>query len=304
MKRSLILFLIILIPGLIAGCGYFQKKDEPPPLPPIEQETKPPLTMKSDYFKAYLWKDLSEPRKDGNDPDTTVYTVKEGDTLDKIAENLMGNRSMDRELATYNKLSATERLAAGDKVVIPNPIIGISAQMLVKGKKETEFVPAKAFDVEFKPGDQYKMRFESNVDGYAYVLREDPKGTEFLYPAPVKVPPKRGKRDRTPEAALPSDTGKVEAHQFVDIPRGPKGFTYDPKKKGDRIVVFLSLKKIAALEDLKERSLKDKKKIKQVDLEDVMISVKQGDVFSQPPYYLLRISDPKEVLGFTLNING
>ena len=131
MKRSLILIMIILIPGLIAGCGYFQKKDEPPPLPPIE-ETKPPLTMKSDYFKAYPWNDLAKPRKDGNDPDTTVYTVKEGDTLDKIAENLMGNSSMARDLASYNDLPATDRLAAGDKVIIPNPIIGMSSQMLIK----------------------------------------------------------------------------------------------------------------------------------------------------------------------------
>jgi len=300
MKRSLILILIILIPGLIAGCGYFQKKDEPPPLPPIE-EPKPPLTMKSDYFKAYPWKDIA--KKDSNDPDTTAYSVKEGDTLEKIAESWMGNSSMDRDLASYNGLSASDRLAAGDKVIIPHPIIGMSSQMLIKSKKETEFASAKAFDVEFKPGDQYKMRFESNVNGYAYILREDPKGTEFLYPAPVKVPPKRGKRDRTPEA-LPSDTGKIEAHQPIDIPRGQKGFTYDPKRKGDRIVVFLSIKKIPELEDLKEKSLKDKKKIKQVDLEEVMMRVKQGDVLDQPPYHLLRISDPKDVLGFTLNING
>ncbi len=302
MKRSLILFLIILIPGLIVGCGYFQKKDEPPPLPPIE-ETKPPLTMKSDYFKAFPWKDLSKPHKDGNDPDTSLYTVKEGDTLDKIADNLMGNTSMVGDLASYNDISAADRLAAGDKIVVPNPIIGMSSQMLIKGKKDADFVPAKTFEVEFKPGDQYKMRFESNVNGYAYILREGPKGTEFLYPAPVKVAPKRGKKDRTPEP-LPRDTGKVEAYQFIDIPIGQKGFTYDPKKQGDRIIVFLSLRKIPGLEELIEKSLKDKKKIKQVDIEDVMINVKQGEIFRQDPYRLLRISDPKEVLGFTLNING
>ena len=68
--------------------------------------------------------------------------------------------------------------------------------------------------------------------------------------------------------------------------------------------MFLSLRKIPDLEDLKEKSLKDKKKIKQVDVEDVMIRVKQGEVFDQPPYHLLRISDPEESLGFTLNING
>jgi len=302
MKRPLVIFLIILIPGLIAGCAYLQKEDVPPPLPPIE-ETKPPLTMKSDYFKSYPWSALSKPRKDGNDPDTTMYTVKEGDTLGKIAENSMGSSALAPDLAKYNDVPATERLAAGDKIVIPNPIIGLSGQMLVKNKKDKDFVQAKAFDVELGPGDQYKMRFESNVDGYLYVLRQDPKGTEFLYPAPVKVAPKRGKKSKSLEE-LPSDTGKVEAHQYMEIPRGPQGFKYDPKKKGDRILVFLSLRKIPDLEDLREKSLKDKKKIRQDDVEDVMLRVKQGEVFSQAPYYLLRISDPNEVLGFTLNING
>jgi len=232
-----------------------------------------------------------------------MYTVKEGDTLGKIAENSMGSSALAPDLAKYNDVPATERLAAGDKIVIPNPIIGLSGQMLVKNKKDKDFVQAKAFDVELGPGDQYKMRFESNVDGYLYVLRQDPKGTEFLYPAPVKVAPKRGKKSKSLEE-LPSDTGKVEAHQYMEIPRGPQGFKYDPKKKGDRILVFLSLRKIPDLEDLREKSLKDKKKIRQDDVEDVMLRVKQGEVFSQAPYYLLRISDPNEVLGFTLNING
>ena len=304
MKRSLVLFLIILVPGLIAGCAYLQKEEPPPPLPPIE-EPKPPFTMKSDYFKAFPWSALPKPHKDGNDPNATLYTVKEGDTLDKISENLMGNSGAGfvRDLAKYNDVPATERLAAGDKIVIPNPIIGVSGQMLVKAKKDKEFVEAKAFDVELGPGDHYKMRFESNVDGYLYVLRQDPKGTEFLYPAPVKVAPKKGKKRKKIEPP-PIATSKVEANQPIDIPKGAQGFKYDPKKKGDRIIVFLSLRKIPDLEDLRERSLNDTKKIKQDDVEDVMLTVKQGEVFSKPPYHLLRISDPKEVIGFTLNING
>jgi hypothetical protein len=303
MKRPLVIFLIILVPGLITGCAYLQKEDKPPPLPPIE-ETKPPLSMKSDYFKAYPWSALSKPHKDGNDPDTTTYSVKEGDTLDKIAENVMGDASLAAALASYNDLLPTSKISTGDKVVIPNPIIGLSSQMWVKGKKEKDFVQAKAFEVDFNPGDQYRMRFESNVDGYLYVLRQDPKGTEFLYPAPVKVAPKRGKKKEKNVEALPRDTGKIEAHRAIDVPMGPKGFTYDAKKKGDRILVFLCLRKIPDLEDLIEKSLKDKKKIRQEDVEDVMLRVKQGEVFSQPPFHLLRIADPNEVLGFTLNISG
>jgi LysM repeat protein len=298
--------MIILIPGLIVGCAYLQKEEPPPPLPPIE-ETKPPLTMKGDYFKSFPWAALPKPHKDGNDQDTTLYTVKEGDTLEKISENLMGNSTAGfvRDLAKYNDLPADQRLAAGDKIVIPNPIIGVSSQMLVKGKKDKEFVEAKAFDVELGPGDRYKMRFESNVDGYLYVLRQDPKGTEFLYPAPVKVAPKRGKKPKSVEPP-PLETAKVEVHQPIDIPKNPQGFKYDAKKKGDRIFVFLSLRKIPDLEDLRERSPKDKKKVKQdAVVEDVMLRVKQGEIFDkQLPYHLLRISDPNEVLGFTLNING
>ncbi len=259
--------------------------------------------MKGDYFKTYPWSALSKPRKDANEPDTTMYTVKEGDTLDKIAENSMGNRGLAPDLAKYNDLLPSSKISTGDKIVIPNPIIGISSQMWVKSKKDKDFAQAKAFDVELGPGDQYKMKFESNVDGYLYVLRQDPKGTEFLYPAPVKVAPKRGKKSKTVEP-LPLATAKIEANRPIDVPMGPQGFKYDPKKKGDRILVFLSLRQIPDLEDLRERSSKEKKQIRQDDVEDVMLRVKQGEVFSQPPYHLLRISDPSEVLGFKVNING
>lgn len=303
MRRRLVLFLIILIPGLIAGCAYLQKEDIPPPLPPIE-EPKPPLSMKSDYYKSYPWSSLSKPRKDTSEPDTTTYSVKEGDTLEKITENVMGNASLAPDLAKYNDLLPTSKISTGDKLVVPNPIIGVSGQMWVKGKKDKDFAQAKAFDVELGPGDQYKMKFESNVDGYLYVLRQDPKGTDFLYPARVKVAPKRGKKSKNVEP-LPLATAKIEAYRPIDIPLGPQGFKYDAKKKGDRILVFLSLRQIPDLEDLRETSSKEKKKTKQDDVvEDVMLRVKQGEVFAQPPYHLLRISDPNEVLGFTLNING
>lgn len=306
MKRPLISLFIIL--GLISGCAYFQKKDEPPPLPPIE-ETKPPLSMKGEYFKAYPWAALAKPRKDGNDPDTTTYTFKDEDTLDSVAEKRMGDAGLASGLASYNEISPSSKVPAGDKIVIPNPIIGISSQIMVKSKGEKEFGAAQSFDTKLKKGDDYKFRFEPNVDGYCYIFREGPKGVELLYPAQVKVQPtkaqskaqlKKGKKAKAPAPEpLMRDTGKVKAHQPIEIPVGKKGFVYDAKDQGDRVFVFLSLREIPDLENLKE-----KPKLKVDDVETVMHRVKEGEVYSEGPYRLLRINDVAEILGFALNLNG
>ncbi len=291
-RRFFILpFLVLVV--TVSSCAYFQKKDEPPPLPPIE-ETKPPLSMKSEYFKAYPWGELPKPRKDGNDPDTITYTVKEGDTLDSIAENLMGDPALAADLASFNDLSSTAGLKSGEKIVVPNPIIGVSSEIMIKSATEKDFGPPQRFGVDFKKGDEYKLRFESNVNGYLYVLRKGAKGLEYLYPAAVKTT----KRTKSAQPLM-RDTGRVHPHEAVEIPIGKKGFVYDPKKAGDMLFVFLSLRKIPELEDLKE-----KKSPRVQDVEDVMHRVKEGEVFKSPPYHLLRITDPSEVLGFTLNIDG
>ena len=306
MKRPLISLFIIL--GLISGCAYFQKKDEPPPLPEIV-ETKPPLSMKGEYFKAYPWRALAEPRKDGNDPDTTTYTVEKEDTLESVAEKTMGDAGLARDLAEYNHISPSTKVVAGEKIVIPNPIIGMSSQIMVKAKNEKEFGPPQSFDTKFTKGDEYKFKLEPNVDGYCYIFREGPKGVELLYPAQVKVPPtkaqskaqlKKGQKAKKPAAEpLMRDTGKVKAHQPFEVPLGKKGFVYDTKDKGDRVFVFLSLREIPDLE-----SLKDKPKLKADDVETVMHRVKEGDIYSEGPYRLLRINNVAEILGFTLNISG
>ncbi len=206
MKRHFILVFIIL--GLITGCAYFQKKDEPPPLPPIE-EVPPPLTMKAEYFKAFPWAALPKPKKDGNDPNTTTYTFKEGDTLESVAQEMMGDANLASGLASYNDISPTGKVAAGDKIVIPNPIIGMSNQILVKAKGEKEFGPPENFDTQLKKGDQYKLKFESNVDGYCYIFRQGPKAVELLYPAKLKtrLKPKKGKKGKKSKGAAASDAG-------------------------------------------------------------------------------------------------
>ena len=78
---------------------------------------------------------MAKPKKDGNDPDTTLYTFKEGDTLESVAEKEMGARGMSAQLAEFNDLSSPSSVATGDKIVIPNPFIGVNSQIEVKAKK-------------------------------------------------------------------------------------------------------------------------------------------------------------------------
>ena len=300
MKRTYVILFIVFVLGLMAGCSYFQKKDEPPPLPPIE-ETKPPLSMKGDYFKSFPWDELPKPLKDGNDQDTMVYTVKEGENLEEVAEKTMGDRAVASGLASFNDLSSPMSVSAGEKLIIPYPIIGVSSQIVVKEKGQREFSEPKPFDTALKKGDQYKLRFEPNVDGYLYIFREGAKQTTMLFPpAPVKA--KATKRRAKPKKEQPtaSPSASVKAHEPILIPSGKNGFRYDPKRAGDRVYFFLSLRKIPELEDLRE-----KKKITVQDIQDVMHRVKIGEIFTEdPPYTLLRIADPSEILGRSLNLSG
>jgi hypothetical protein len=299
MKPKTTILLGALIIGLFAGCTYFQPKDEPPPLPPIE-ETKPPLKMQGSYFKSFPWDALPKPLKDGNDPDTFMYTVKEGETLETVAEKNMGNPDLAAGLARYNGLSSAGDVHPGDIIVIPNPIFVVKSQIMVKKKGEKEFSGPEPFDTDLKKGDEYKLRFEPNIDGYLYVFLEQPKKTTMLFPPP---PPKtrstrRGRRRRTPPPEPKS--AKVSAFKPVLIPVGKKGFKFDPRRAGDRVHVFLCIRKIPALEDLRDR-----KKIDVRDIQDVSQTIKIGDIYSdEPPYTLLRIEGPKEILGFPLNLKG
>ncbi|MBI5250797.1 MAG: hypothetical protein HY912_15000, partial [Desulfomonile tiedjei] len=175
-----------------------------------------------------------------------------------------------------------------------NPIVGVSSRLLVKHKGEKEFGSPVPFDTELKKGDEFKMRFETNVNGFIYVFRQGVKGIDFVYPAKAKT----SKRTKQTEPLM-RDTGKVTAHEPIEIPIDKKGFLYDVKSRGDVVFVFLSMKQIPDLE-----GLKDKKSIRVEDLQAVMHTVRPGEVVSAPPYNVLRVSDPKEVLGFTLNLNG
>lgn len=294
MKRSLIVLLFVSVVATVSSCAYLQPKDEPPPLPVIE-ETKPPLTMKAEYFKRFPWEALATPLKDGNNPDTTLYAMKADDTLESVAASLMGDPGLASGLERYNDLSSPASATAGTKLVIPYPIIGMSSTIMIKAKGERDFSAPKPFPVEFKKGDEYQLRFEPNVTGYAYILRKGVKGVTLLYPAPAKT----GRGSKKEVKPLLRDTSKVTAHEPIIIPIGKKGFVYDPKKAGDMVYVFLSLRKIDTLE-----SLLEKPKIAPADIEGVMRTVKEGVVLNEPPVHLIRAATPNEILGFTLNIDG
>ncbi|MFH0826037.1 MAG: LysM domain-containing protein [Pseudomonadota bacterium] len=301
MKVLKMLMLAALVIGPLSACTYFQKKDEPPPLPVIE-ETKPPLTLNGEYFNAFPWDKLAKPQKNGNDPDTFTYAVKEGDSLENVAEKNMGDSGLSSGLAAFNDLSPSSDLKSGEKIVVPYPIIGVRSRMLVKAKGAKQFGDPEPFDTELKKGDEYKLSFESNIAGYCYILRESTKGIEFLYPAVAKPIPavtkKKGKKP-APEPEPGPESEPVKPRVPIVIPAGPKGFGYDPKLAADKIHVFLSVRRIPELDDLKE-----KKKVTRVELDDVLHRVKEGEVYREAPYTLLRISDPKEILGFSLNLSG
>lgn len=293
MYRLIALCLSTISIGLICGCAMFSKPEPPPPLPPIEEPKPPPLKMKSDYFKAFPWGELAKPSKDGNDKDSKLYTIKEKDTFESIALKQMGDKRLGRFLATYNQMSQDDA-KPGEKIVIPNPIIGMSCQLQVKVKGKKRFGDPQPFDIELKKGDQYRLCFESNITGHAYVFRQGAKGIRMLYPSRLK----KGRRNRGKENLM-RQPSKVTAHEEFLVPSGNVGFRADPRKVGDKIFVFLSLRRIAELEDL---SLK--KTIRMTQLEDVTQRVKEGEIFSEAPYWLLRISDPDEILHFVVDLNG
>jgi hypothetical protein len=298
MKRPRIRLLALLLIGVVAGCAYFQKKDEPPPLPPIE-ETKPPLTLKGDHFKTFPWEDLPKPAKDGNDPDTFVYSAKDGDTIESVAEKNMGNPALAGGLAAYNELGSPTKISSGQKIIIPYPVIGFSSQIMIKSKGEKEFGRPKPFDSELKEGDEYQLRFEPNVNGYLYVFRQGPKGTALLYPPPP-AQPKQKPKGKKPAPPVIAEEIKVRAFEPVIIPGGKNGFRFDPKRAGDRVYIFLCLRKIPELDDLK-----DKNDIPPQNIQDVMHRVKAGEIHTtDEPNTILKIADPSEILGRALNLRG
>ena len=145
MKKSFILFFaLVFFESLISGCALFPKPEPPPPLPPIE-EPKPPLKVKPDQFSAFPWSELGKPNKDGNEPNTKMHTWRDGETFASIAEDEMGNSAWGNDLSKYNDLSDSGKVTSGDKIVVPNAIIGLQSQMVIKRKGERTFGSANQY---------------------------------------------------------------------------------------------------------------------------------------------------------------
>jgi hypothetical protein len=307
MKRTLaggVFGLVLLTWSLFSGCALVPKPDDPPPLPKVEEpKPTPPLTLKGDHFKAFPWDELPKMRKEGTDPDTTVYVCRSDESLDKVAEEQMGDRTLAGGLARFNELADPKGVKEGEKLIIPFPIIGVSSQMVVKGKDDKDFGQPQPIGYKLAKGDQYKLRFETNVNGYLYVYRTGMKGTTQLFPAPSAPakPAPRGKKPTRPQPEPPAEPkDKVMAHQPVLIPSaGKPGKAFDPNAVVDRIHVFFSMREIPALE-----SLRRAKKIEKSDLE-LKDEINEGKIVESLPVRVIRVENPKEILGFTIsNVSG
>ncbi|MEW6351592.1 MAG: hypothetical protein AB1646_21280 [Thermodesulfobacteriota bacterium] len=305
MKRSLagaLLTLTCLTWVFFSGCAIIPRQSDPetPPLPEIKKpEPPPPLTLKGEHFGAFPWSGVKL-RKDGTDPDTTSYTFAHDDTFDKVAEKMMGDSTLGPDLAKFNETEDPNSIKEGDKIVIPDPIIGVKSQLVVKGPRDKEFGDPEPFDHTFSKGDHYKFRFEPNVNGYLYVFRSGLKGTVMLFPprSPAAAsPPARTKRGQrpTPPAEQTSEPVKVQAHKEVLIPTG-KGVPFDSTRTGDRIHVFFSMRPISALE-----TLRASKKLQESDLE-MKDDISEGKMVVSPPVRVVRVKKPEEIIGFVLNL--
>jgi hypothetical protein len=283
-----------------SSCAYIPIKteDEPPPLPPIAETKKPPLEVKPIHFREFPWDELEKPTGDQTPNNTYIYTVKEGDTLESIAREQMGDASLSVGLATYNGLSSNMRVSEGENLIIPYPIVGIKSEVLVKPKDDDELIP-DTFEREFNDKDEFRMRFEPNVDGHCYIFRVTSRSTSMLYPYKEEKPrrPRPGQ-----EPGLKRKSSEVKAHEPIGIPEDEDiRIKYNhPTMAGDRIVVFLSISPIPALEELKEEKI-----IQEQDLIDVMHSrVKPDKIITEPPIRIMRVPSPLGILGFALSILG
>ncbi len=280
--------------GFFSGCAIVPSKpDEVPPLPKIEEpKPPPPLTLKGSHFQAFPWDEIKL-RKDGTDPDTTVYTFTHDDTLDKVAEARMGDSALAVGLARFNEIIDANSIKEGDKIIIPDPIVGVQSRLVVKGKGDKEFGEPQPLDHKLSAGDYYKLRFEPNVNGYLYVYKTGVKGTVQLFPE-VK-PPAQKKRGRKPSPPEPApEPVKVTARQEVLIPKGKTGFKFDSTTSGDELHVFFSMREIPALE-----GLRNAKTIKRTDL-DLRDEISEAKTVTSGAVRVIRIKKPEEIIGFKL----
>ena len=104
-----------------------------------------------------------------------IYTIQEGDTLEKIAEDKLKDASLWMQLAKYNNISSPNLIKAGQKIIIPT-----EAQLLLKSKQR-ESLEERVESLE-RMFSQLQARrretlFDDNFEGEA----EDQK--EWIFPS-------------------------------------------------------------------------------------------------------------------------
>lgn len=112
-------------------------------------------------------------------------------------------------------------------------VAGINFKLLMKNKAG-DFEPVET-DRTFKDGDEIKVSFESNFEGFVYVVNVAPSGK---------------KRVIFPTASTSAQDRMVRARQRYELPPSTSSFVFDRNDKGDEILQFVfSLDRIAHFDE-------------------------------------------------------
>ena len=167
MKNRAWIPLLIIVIGLYAGCGPGGKA--------LVRVSEP--TVQPTQVKVLVIPELGLPSPTPTPTATPVplapglarYTVKKGDTWDKLARTFTGSRRKVKQLLGLNGLTMTADLAEGQAVIVPMPKEEKTPPKTVSRKKATSTptasaTPTPAFPLKlnraFAPGE--KLTF--NVD--------------------------------------------------------------------------------------------------------------------------------------------
>lgn len=101
------------------------------------------------------------------------YTVRDGETLFTIADKLLGDPYQARLLQQLNKIEDPLRPPTGRAIQVPVPALGI----LYTIQKPTDCDLLEVTDRHtFRPGDRFRLRVTTNLDGYLYVFNRRRNG--------------------------------------------------------------------------------------------------------------------------------
>ncbi|MEW6208430.1 MAG: DUF4384 domain-containing protein [Acidobacteriota bacterium] len=104
-------------------------------------------------------------------------------------------------------------------------------RILILKMEESQLVPV-APNHEFKEGDEIKVQFESNFDGFIYLINVTPGGKRLIL---------------YPNAELTDNV--VRTNQRYDFPPGGNVIQFDPEKGTEVIQVIMSRERIAYLDE-------------------------------------------------------